>query len=463
MYDNRDNIDFGKTSIGRLFASIFFPTLLGMLFNMAFLLTDGIFVGHGIGSYGLASINLIAPIMMLINGLGMMLGVGVSVVAAIHLSKGNNKAARINVTQAFGAGIFISIVIGAVCYLFPGTVLNLLGVEGSLYAPTREYYLWFLPTCLLLMIETLGLFVIRLDGSPRFAMYSNIIPAIINGVLDYVFIFPCHLGLKGAALATDCGGLVGALMVAYYMIFRTRSLHLYRLKTTWTSLRLTLRNIGYMTRVGFPGLIGEAAVAVMMLSGNLAFSHHIGDDGVAAWSIACYLFPLVYMICNAVAQSAQPIISFNHGAGKGHRVRGTVRFSILVSVAIGLLVSLLFLFFSPTMVLGFLNPDVPTYGIAATGLPYYGTGFLFMAVNICAVGYLQSVEKAGAASLFTILRGIVFLVAAFALLPNLWGTVGLWLSVPCAELFTTLAIVVYTLAVTRQPVGREKKNAPHEQ
>ena len=90
--------------------------------------------------------------MMLINGLGMMLGVGVSVVAAIHLSKGNNKAARINVTQAFGAGVFISIVIGSVCYLFPGTVLNLLGVEGSLYAPTREYYLWFLPTCLLLMI-----------------------------------------------------------------------------------------------------------------------------------------------------------------------------------------------------------------------------------------------------------------------------------------------------------------------
>ena len=90
-----------------MFASIFFPTLLGMLFNMAFLLTDGIFVGHGIGSYGLASINLIAPIMMLINGLGMMMGLGVSVVAAIHLSKGNNKAARINVTQAFGAGIFI--------------------------------------------------------------------------------------------------------------------------------------------------------------------------------------------------------------------------------------------------------------------------------------------------------------------------------------------------------------------
>ena len=125
--------------------------------------------------------------------------------------------------------------------------------------------------------------------------------------------------------------------------------------------------------------------------------------------------------------------------------------------------SLVFLFFSPTVVLCFLTPESPTYAIASTGLPYYGSGFLFMALNICIVGYLQSIERSGAASLFTILRGIVFLVAAFALLPNLWGTVGLWLSVPCAEMLTTLAIVVYTLAVTRQPVGREKKNAPHEQ
>ena len=394
MYDNRDNIDFGNASIGRLFASIFFPTLLGMLFNMAFLLSDGIFVGHGIGAYGLAAINLIAPIMMLINGLGMMLGVGASVVAAIHLSKGNNKAARINVTQAFGAGIAVSVLVGAFCYLFPGTVLHLLGVDGTLYEPTRVYYLWFLPTCLLLMIETLGLFVIRLDGSPRFAMFSNIIPALVNIVLDYVFIFPCGMGLMGAALATDIGGLVGTLMVAYYMLFRSRTLRLYRLKTTWTSLRLTLRNIGYMVRVGFPGLVGEIAVAVMMLSGNLAFMRHIGDEGVAAYSIACYLFPLVYMICNAVAQSAQPIISFNHGAGKRPRVLGTVRFSLLVSVVIGVLVSLVFLFFSPTVVLCFLTPESPTYAIASTGLPYYGSGFLFMALNICIVGYLQT-RRAG--------------------------------------------------------------------
>ena len=124
MYDNRDNIDFAHTNTRKLFASIFFPTLLGMLFSMAFIFTDGIFVGHGIGSHGLAAINLIGPIMMLINGLGMMLGVGVSVVAAIHMSQNNIKAARINVTQAYIAGILIAFIVGLFCYIFPDTVLQ---------------------------------------------------------------------------------------------------------------------------------------------------------------------------------------------------------------------------------------------------------------------------------------------------------------------------------------------------
>ena len=187
MYDNRDNIDFAHTNTRKLFASIFFPTLLGMLFSMAFIFTDGIFVGHGIGSHGLAAINLIGPIMMLINGLGMMLGVGVSVVAAIHMSQNNIKAARINVTQAYMAGILIAFIVGLFCYIFPDTVLQLLGVKNNsgLYTFAREYYLWFLPTCLLMMVETIGLFVIRLDGSPRYAMLS--FGELLHGCILHAF------------------------------------------------------------------------------------------------------------------------------------------------------------------------------------------------------------------------------------------------------------------------------------
>lgn len=454
MRDNRDSIDFGKTNIRTLFSNLFFPTLLGMLFNMAFILTDGIFVGHGIGGNGLAAINLVGPIMMLINGLGMMFGIGASVVAAIHLSQHNQKAARINVTQAFIAGFATSILIGTVCYLFPGPILSMLGASGNLLPFAREYYLWFIPTCLVMMIETIGLFIIRLDGSPVYAMMSNIIPAVVNIILDYTFIFPCQWGLMGASLATDIGGLIGAAMVMYYMLFRTKTLKFYRLKTTRTSAKLMLRNIGYMIKMGNSGLIGEIAVAVMMLIGNLQFIHYVGDDGVAAYSVACYLFPLVYMFYNAIAQSAQPIISYNHGAKNASRVGKTLKFSLLIASVAGCAIALVFFFFAPTIISIFLPDTAPAHSIVAQGLPLYASAFLFMAINICCVGYYQSIEKGGAASVFTILRGIVFLTIAFFVLPPLIGVNGLWLALPAAEVLTTATIIFYGIAQHRKTAIR---------
>ena len=450
MNDNRDNIDFANTEIRKLFRRLFLPTLMGMLFSMAFIFTDGIFVGNGIGAQGLAAINLVGPIMLLISGLGMMFGMGASVVAAIHLSHDNIKAARINVTQAFIAGTIVSIAMGVVCYCFPRQVLTLLGAKGALYDAAYEYYIWFIPTCLLMMIESIGLFVIRLDGSPRYAMLANIIPAVVNILLDYIFIFPCHWGLMGASLATDIGGLVALVMVVCYMLFKAKTLKLKRIKTTSTSIGLTLRNVGYMIRMGSSALVGELAVAVMMLTGNLVFKDRLGTVGVSAYSIACYLFPLVYMIYNAVAQSAQPIISFNHGASQPTRVHKTLRLSLSVSALIGLIFTALFLFFAPAIVSIFLDSSQPAAVLASEGLPYYAFGFVFMAVNICMTGYYQSIEKASVAVLITVLRGILLLIPSFLILPSVIGSHGLWLSVPAAELLTTILIIINQLCLTNK-------------
>ena len=449
-FDNRDSIDFGSNDIATLFRRFFFPTLLGMLFSMAFVFTDGIFVGHGIGPRGLAAINLIGPIMMLINGMGMMFGMGVSVVVAIHLSHGNVKAARINTSQAFLAGIFVSLLLGAICYIFPNSVLMLLGVGTDMYNAAYEYYIWFIPTCLLMMIEGIGLFVIRLDGSPRYAMISNIIPSIINIVLDYVFIFPCKMGLMGASLATDIGGFVAVVMVAYYMFFRAKTLKLYKLKMTFMSLRLTLRNVSYIVKMGASGFVGELAVAVTMLTGNIMFNHYLGTDGVSAYSIACYLFPLIYMIINAVAQSSQPIISYNYGSGQHSRVRETIKLSMIISIVLGLVITAIFLLFPSIIVSIFINEDSQTAIIASDGLPYYSLGFVFLAINICMVGFYQSIEKAGLAVAVTLLRGVLLLVLAFIVMPIFLGTLGLWMAVPIAELSTTLVVMILYVARKRK-------------
>lgn len=442
MFDNRDSIDFRNSEIPKIFRSLFIPTLLGMMFNVAFTLTDGIFVGHGVGPEGLACVNLVAPIMMVVTGLGMLFGIGGSVVAAIHLGKGNEKAARINVTQAFGSSIAVAVLMGTVFYCFPDGMLKLLGVSGNLMPLAREYYVWFIPTCLFLMFQLVGEFMIRLDGSPRYAMYANIIPAVVNIVLDYVFIIPMQMGLKGAALATDIGTAVGMAMAFYYMFFRCRKLRFYRVKGTKTSVRLTVRNVAYMAKLGFSAFIGEIAISVMMLTGNLVFGRYLGDEGIAAYSVICYIFPLVYMIYCAVAQSAQPIISYNHGAEQPERSRKTFVHSVSISLAFGAAMTLVSLFLAPAVVSVFIDGGTRAAQLAAEGLPLYSLGFVFVAFNVSAIGYYQSIEQATWATVLMTLRGIVLLVASFLLLPSLWGKYGLWLAVPVAEVITALVIGV---------------------
>jgi len=438
--DNRDSIDFEHENIPRLFGSIFIPTLLGMVFNIAFILTDGIFIGNGVGSDGLACVNLIAPLMMIFSGTGMMFAIGASVVGAIHLAQKNTKAARINITQAFLVSGIIAIVISIILYLIPNHIVSIFGTTDRLKPMTLEYYLWFIPTCLFIIIQTIGTFVIRLDGSPRYAMMVNIIPAIVNAILDYTFIFVCRWGLMGAAFATDLGGFVGVIMVAFYMLHKTDTLKLYRLKANKLSLQLTLRNTGYMLRIGLSGFIGELAIASMMLAGNYMFLRYLGEDGVAAFSVICYLYPIVFMINNSVAQSAQPIISYNHGAGLAKRVRSSFIFSLATATLCGICCIAILGFGSEPIVSAFLQKGSQPHIYAVNGLRLFVSGFIFFAINIAFIGYFQSIERAATANIIMILRGVILVTICFIALPKLIGTNGLWFAVPCAELLSTLII-----------------------
>ena len=139
----------------------------------------------------------------------------------------------------------------------------------------------------------------------------------------------------GAALATSLGYIVGALMILIYLMQPHRVLHLCKVKLSSKSLRLTLRNTGYMCKLGLSSFLCEAAIATMMFTGNYVFIHYLGEDGVAAYSIACYFFPIIFMVYNAIAQSAQPILSYNFGAGNPERVRAAFLLALLTAISCG--------------------------------------------------------------------------------------------------------------------------------
>jgi len=445
----RDAIDFGKTSVTRLFVELFVPTFMGLLFGAMLNLADGIFVGRGVGSDALAAVNIAAPVFMIFSGIALMFGAGVSVVAAIHLSRGNVKAANINVTQAFMVSLLLVGILLIFVLAFPRQVNTLFGGSRAL-EPYVVDYLRYVSAGLLGSVVTLcGLFVIRLDGSPRYAMMVSVVPATLNIGLDWLMVFPLHMGIKGAALATSVAEVVGVVMVVVYMVRFTRTISLYRPKFSSKAMRLTLRNTGYMVRMGFPTFVGETALSCAMIVGNYMFMSRLHEDGVAAFSVACYLFPLVFMFGNAIAQSSLPIISYNHGLNDTQRIRQAFRLSVGTAAVCGLLISLAVIVLAPAVVHLFLGDAQAPTTIAVTGLPLFAIGFVFFSLNIVLIGYFQSLERARTATLFMLLRGYVLVIPCFILLPRFIGNAGLWLAVPLSELLTLLAISV-TLLVARR-------------
>lgn len=439
----RDAINFENDKVSVLFRKMLVPTLLGTVCLSAVTAIDGILVGHGVGSGGVAAVNIVVPIYQIMSGLGLMIGAGCSVAASIHQSRQNLKAARLNISQAIILSSLLVLMLTAVVLSFPAKVARMLGASETLMPQVLDYLRWIMPCFMFEMWSMIGLFIIRLDGAPRYAMWCNIIPSLLNAVLDWVFIFPLGMGVKGAAIATTISIALGGIMTLAYLLFFARSLKLLPLKMSRKSMMLAFRNIGYQCRIGSSSLFGELTLAVLIFIGNIVFMEYLGDTGVGAFGIACYYAPFFFMMGNSIAQSAQPIISYNYGISRWKEVREARRLLLLASVVTGVAVTLLFIFIPDKLVALFVDPTGDAGRIAIDGFPYFAAGIVFFILNVAIIGYWQSIERIKKAVLFVFLRGFALLVPCFIILPKLLGTEGIWLAMPLAELTTFILMLAF--------------------
>lgn len=445
----RDAIELSTLNVFTLFRKYFIPTLLGMLSMSAVTAIDGIFVGQGVGSDGIAAVNISIPLLMLFTGVGLMIGAGCSVVASIQLSRGKCKVARINVTQALLFATIIAAIPTLWIMIFPEKTVKFLGSSDYLLPMAADYLLWFVPSWIFQIWISISLFIIRLDGAPKLAMTCSLISAIINIVLDWLFIFPLGWGVMGAAFATSISIVVGGLIAMSYLLFFARNLRLYPIKLSFKSLCLFVRNIGYQCRIGSSALLAEATLATFMFMGNQIFMKYLGENGVGAFGIACYYIPFVFMVGNAIAQSAQPIISYNFGLGYQKRVSTTGKIALMTSLICGMIITSLFTICPHLLVWLFISKDSTTAQIAIEGFPYFSTGFIFFIINLSIIGYYQSVERIKPATFFALLRGFIFLIPCFILLPKAIGTKGIWLALSFSEILTTSTAIIFYIFCNR--------------
>lgn len=435
----RESLDFKTLPVGKLFSKQFFPALMGMATSSLYVVVDGVFVGHGIGPDGLAAINIATPLYMITAGIGLMFGMGGGVLVSINLSHGKRKVANINITQAVVAMSIISLVLTLLITFFPSQTALLLGSNETLLAGTTEYLFWFaitIPASILLI--SLPFFVRQTN--PNRVMWAMLVGTVVNIILDYIFIFLFKWGLAGAALATDIGELIGALILIVYLFNPKVAVRFGKLKITASSLRLTVRNAWYMMKLGISSCLSEITIAIMIIAGNYTFMRYLGADGVAAYSVICYLFPVIFMVFNAIIQSAQPIISYNYGCGQMERSNRVARLSLIYAVVFSLGIMTLFAFFASGITSLFIpDKSSPALEYAAYGLPLFALDYIFFGVNVIAIGYYTSVERIRRAISLTLLRGVLPIVFFF-ILPKWFGTPGIWLAVAAGDFLTTAIV-----------------------
>lgn len=441
----RNSIDFANEKVLTLFRKLLIPTFLGSVAVSAVTAIDGIFIGHGVGADGVAAVNIVVPIYQIMSGIGLMVGAGCSVVASIHVSRQHIKVAQLNATQAIVFSSLFAVLLCLAALAFPYHTAKILGASDTLMPQVMDYLQWIMPAFIFEMWSLIGLFIIRLDGSPKYAMWCNIIPAILNAVLDWLFIFPLDMGVKGAAIATTTSIAVGGLMALAYLLFFAGRLRLRLFKYSKKSIMLSLRNMGYQCKIGSSTLLGELTLAVLVYVGNIVFMKYLGDAGVGAFGIACYYTPFFFMVGNAIAQSAQPIISYNYGIARWKEVRQTRTLLLSTSFVLGVLVAALFVFFPTELVALFVDIHGEAGRIAISGFPYYALGVVFFISNVAIIGYYQSVEMIKKANLFVLLRGLVFLIPCFILFPYMLGIEGIWLAMPFSEILTSLVVIAIFL------------------
>ena len=437
----RDSLDFKSMSVGKLFTKLLVPTIMGMAASALFTVVDGIFVGNGIGSDAMAAVNISAPIFMIITGVGLMFGMGGGILTSINLSQGKKKVANINFTQSVIALVFISLVMTLLLTIFPHKIATLFGSDEYLMDMVVEYLFWFSISLPFTVLVVALPFFIRLTN-PKISMWAMLAATVVNIILDYLFIFVFKWGLFGAAIATDIGEFVGAAIMIIYLFRHSIAIRFVWLKLSVKSLLLTLRNVGYMIKLGFSVFLSEITISVMIISGNYVFMDYMGADGGAAYSVICYLFPIIFMVFNATVQSAQPIISYNYGCGQMKRSDNALRLSMLFTLAFAFSIMLLFICFTRSIVTLFI-PDTASAagGYAVAGLPLFATDYLFFGINIIIIGYYTSIERLRRAISLTVLRGILPVVFFFTL-PLLLDVNGIWLAVAAGDITTTVVIVI---------------------
>ena len=447
--------------LGRLMLGYSLPCVISLLVGALYNIVDQIFIANAdyLGSFGNAANTVVFPLTVVALAIAVMIGDGCCAFVSLSLGRERKDDASQSVGNAVVLSVAAGVVLTAVYLAFSDSILALFGgtVNEETFQHSREYFFWITLGIPFYMFGQAMNPVIRADGSPRFAMLSTLAGAVINIILDPIFIFVFHWGMMGAAVATVLGQLVTAVLAIWYLC-RTKLVRLVA-----ENFRLRAKIVGQSLSLGICSFLSQLSLVVAMAAINNMLRKYGALDPIfgqeqyaqipmAVVGIVMKFFQIVISIVVGMATGCIPVVGYNMGAGRRDRVKRLFTLLLLAEACVGLVALGIVELFPRQLIaiFGAANESVYYTDFAVRAFRIYLCMMVLACVNKAAFIFLQAMGKAVASTLLSMVREIVFGVGFALLLPHFFGLNGVLFSMPASDLLTAFLSAALITTTYRQ-------------
>lgn len=436
----------GYRPIGQLLMQFALPAIISMLVNSIYNIVDQIFIGQGIGYLGNAATTIAFPIVTIILALSTLLGAGGSAYAAIKLGEKREEEAEKTLGTVFVLTLIASAAVMLLGFVFLDPMLKVFGATANTLEYARQYTSIILIGTPFSMLSVVLSNMARTDGNPSLSMYAILVGAVLNTILDPIYIFILHWGVRGAAVATITSQIISTVVLVLYFAKKGKNMRLHK-----GSIRLSAEICEKALPLGISSGITQVASTILQVVMNNSLVYYGnqtaagGDVALSAMGIVNKISMILVSICIGIGIGSQPILGFNKGAGQLKRVRKTYLWAVSAATVVSVIGWLSCQIFPGPILSMFGTQDVEFTKFAIRCLEVYMLGIFTAGFQVVSTSYFQSTGQPFKASVLSMLRQLLLLIPLILILPLSMGLEGILYAGPLADIGSALIVSLFVI------------------
>ena len=435
-----------KTIYFKYLSAAFGSALITSIYSIV----DMAMVGQYHGPEGSAALAVVAPVWNIIYSFGLLMGIGGSVLFSTIRGKADGDIKKSN--EYFTASVIGSVILAAVIWLiiifFDKNLLLIFGAQGNTLTLAREYVLPIKAAIPFFLFNQMLAAYLRNDKNPALATGAVLAGGIFNIFGDYFFVFVCDMGAFGAGLATAIGSTISCLVMLSHFFTKKNTLRLVKPEGL-------VRKLREITATGFSTFFIDVAMGILTILFNRQIMVYLGTNALSVYGVIVNISTFVQCCAYSVGQASQPIISTNFGAGRGERIRETLKYALGTVAVFSIFWTVVTMVIPNVFIRIFMSPTPEVLEIAPGILRCYGISFLLLPLNVFSTYYFQALMKPKTAFIASVARGLVISGILIYLLPAVFGGDMIWFAMPITELVVAVYVIRQMIKYTKQLKTRE--------